>query len=172
MDYEILVQEEGTNPRTHFLNVLQKLTEADTDLVLRLEDDCFEINHHIKHNLLTWPAVHEHRFGVGWGFRPGGRANHAWHRGELHGSLCTLFWRKDLPWIIDAVDQWFYKNPTGAILPQDTALSQVVTHAGKHIALHNPSLVENNVHIPSTLGNLSLHHHTSGRTFKKEWRRG
>jgi len=169
---EFMYQPPDKTPREHFLGVLRRLQEADTDLVLRLEDDCAEINRHLQHNLLTWPETRDPHFGAGWGFRPGGCIpfHQRWHPSwRLHGSLCTLFRRQDLAWLLEGCQEWFERDP--APLPQDLALSYAVWARRKKIALHTPSLVENNIHRTSTLGHRNLHHHTSAGTFSPNWRR-
>lgn len=170
-DYEVMFQPPDLDPKVHFINVLKRLSEADTEYVLRLEDDCFKVNSHIKHNLLTWRALKDWKFGVGWGFRPGGSlpANKEWHKGRYHASLCTIFRRDMLPEIIRGCEKWFEfdKSP----LPQDIAITMAVYEMGKQTAIHGPSLVENNIHAKSTLDHLNRPEHTSGGTFNREWRR-
>lgn len=170
-DYEVMEQGSHTEPRQHFLNVMRRMLDADTEYVLRLEDDCFKINRHIKHNLLTWPLLKDWKFGAGWAFRPQGLRplTRLWHRGPLHASLGTLFRRDMLPEIIKGCERYFEKDP--APLPQDIAISMAVYHMNKQCALHGPSLIENNCRAPSTLGHINAPHHTAGNHFNLIWRR-
>lgn len=170
-DYEVMYQGEKTPPKEHFLNVMRRLSEFDSEYVVRLEDDCYKVNRHIKHNLLTWRALKDWRFGVGWGFRPGGSRprNKEWHQGRYHASLCTIFRRDMVPEIIKGCEKWFDfdKSP----LPQDIAITMAVYEMGKQTAIHGPSLVENNIHAKSTLSHLNGPEHTSGGTFNALWKR-
>lgn len=165
--YSLHHQPPGMPIRENFLHLLRRMSRAETPYVLRLEDDCSAINRHIVHNLLSWPALHDHRFGVGWGIRLGGgrRLGDRWHNGVLHASLCTLFLTSDLPEIIRLVER--------GNEPQDLALTRAVFDMGKQVCIHGPSLVENNIHVPSVVGSVghTPRDHTSCGTFDLNWRR-
>lgn len=167
-DYMLMLNPEGVNPRQHFLNVMQRLADAPTEWVLRLEDDAI-VNRHIVHNLRTWPALTAPDFGCGWGFFNGHQQG-PWKGPELHGSLATLFRRAHLPAVMAGCKKWFAAHK--GRLSQDLAMSRTVWDLGKRLYLHQPPLVEHPIDTPSTLGHLHNRaaHTTRGR-FQLEWKR-
>jgi hypothetical protein len=178
--YEVALQRPDLEPRDHFLNVLELAANAPTDWVLRLEDDV-AVNRHILHNLWTWPALQDPRFGAGWLFDAGGttRTVHdrmyqrvgtdRWHRGKLHCCQGVLLRRSDAAVLRERCSEWFGRVP--GRLSQDLALSESVTALGKEICIHAPPLVEHLVEYPSTLGNPRMRWHTTEGAFKRDWRR-
>ncbi len=166
--YERMINPPSLPPRSHFLNIMGKLAESKTDLVLRLEDDAV-VNKHILYNCLSWPEVHETDFGAGWLFAPG-TSSGRWDSPELHGSVGVLMKREDLKHLIPRCVRWFKANDRR--LSQDIALSRAVWMSGKRIYIHDPPLVEHPIDTPSTLN----HKHTVGGSttmgnFNAEWRR-
>jgi hypothetical protein len=182
-NYQVVHQSEGQTMAEHFLALLDRMAQADTDLVLRLEDDV-DVNRHILYNLSTWPALDDARFGVGWAFDPGGSCYTAferkwrkiptkcrWTNHIMAYSLGTLMYRKDITRFREGCAKWFRMTQSQ---DQDIALSDAVLKTGKLACVHAPSLLEHRVDFPSLLG----HKHTgnraaeSGGAFFKTWRRG
>ena len=154
----------------NLLCLLERMSEAETEFVLRLEDDCSDVNLHIKHNLLTWrAALGDHRFGVGWGLRLGGPSGHKdlWLSGPLHGSLCTFFRTETVRKMLPIV------RADPHTIPEDIVITRAIQRLGKLVCIHGPSLVENDISVPSTIGSVghNLRDHTSYGSFEKAWRR-
>jgi hypothetical protein len=176
---EILYQPPDRTPIEFFLSVLDAMAAAPTDLVLRLEDDVL-VNRHMLHNIATWTAPHDPRFGLGWLFDPGGSTQSVhdhiyqrvgetdrWHSGPLHGALGVLAWRRDIPQIRQYVDEYTTKH--GIVF--DLALAHAATQMNRFICVHAPSLIE---HQPST--SCFAHfthpvHDTSNGSFRPDYRR-
>ena len=181
-DYELCMQEPGTHITEHFMALLRHMSEAKTDLVLRLEDDV-EVNRHIVHNLTTWPTIHDPRFKIGWAFDPAGRtrtihdhvyerppSREIWEEDELAYSLAVLMWTRDVMAIHDACAE-FYKTHPGTTA-QDLALSRAQHHIGGGLVIHPPSLVEHMLDLPSSLNHPHDKYSTSMGSFMKDWKRG
>jgi glycosyltransferase involved in cell wall biosynthesis len=182
-NYDVMFQRPEHNSREHFLAVLDRLAAADTDLVLRLEDDV-DVNRHILYNLSTWPELDDPRFGVGWVFDAGGSTYSSfdrkwrkiptkcrWTNCRIAYSQGTLIHRRDVPWIRERSKLWFDIHP--GVNDQDLALSEVICQRGKWICIHAPSLLEHRIDLPSMLN----HGHSarlgqSSGAFFKDWRRG
>lgn len=163
-DYTRLSQQAGTQWKEHFLSVLDAMKDSTSEFVVRFEDDCVGVNKHIRHNLLSWPALSDPNLGSGWGYHPGNipRSDDIWHYGALPGSLCTLFRTEDMPRIID----FCMKSNQ----PQDIAMSQAVASIRKRICIHGPSLVQHEIGVKSAMGNV----HGSGATsrcYDENWKR-
>lgn len=169
-------------PRQHFLNLMQRASEAKEKLVLRLEDDA-EMNRHLRHNVATWKVPGQRGFGAGWLFGPWSiyRSNIIdiiyqrkpdiwWNKRELHASVAVLMRRKDVGRFAELCAKWFEAHP--GRLGQDIALSSSVWDAGKRIVIHNPPLAEHRPE-PSSLGH-GFHplYHTTRGIFDARWRRG
>lgn len=184
-NYERMVHPAGMRIDTFFLSTLERLAQADTELVLRFEDDVVFLNDHIAYNAITWPALNDPRFGVGWLLASGGATasfvdryiygqygQDVWSTEFTHCSSACLFWRKDLPAIIEGCREWFEKNP-GCERQLDRALCAAVVRMQREICLHAPSLVDHDASVESTLGHGMTHSvlHTACGTFRKEWRR-
>lgn len=184
--YELLLQPPGLPARQHCLNVLRRMAEAQTPLVLRLEDDAI-VNRYLLHNLATWPVIHETRFGAGWGFSPGNYGQHIYdhifqrqHDGngrwvnapQIHGAVATLFWTSFMPAVLTEVERvWSKETVAPRKLGQDIAMSRAVWKLGKRVCVHNPSLVEHKLG-QSTLGHITHpKHDTSNGAFHPTWRR-
>lgn len=163
-DYTRLVQPQGGHWRDHFLGVLREMQDATTEYVVRFEDDCVGINKHIKHNLLTWPALKAGNFGAGWGYRPGNIAgsHDRWWYGAVPGSLCTLFKTEDMPKILDFCAR--------ANLPQDFGMSEAVAAFGREVCIHGPSLVQHEMSVKSAFGHVHGPDSTS-RCYDPIWKR-
>ena len=167
-NYTLYYHPPGLSMHDNFVRLLRRMSRAPTEYVLRLEDDCSDVNLHITHNLLTWPALQDPAFGVGWGIHTGGSARKyqdSWKDKPIHASLCTLFRTLDLPEIIAHVSE--------SRLPQDIAIGDAVLRMRKRICIHGPSLVENDISVPSVVGSTghNVVNHTSRGSFDREWRR-
>jgi hypothetical protein len=162
--YTRLVQKETGHWREHFLSVLCEMRDARTEYVVRFEDDCTSVNRHIKHNLLTWPALKEPAFGVGWGYRPGNitGSHERWWFGGVPGSLCTIFRTEDMPQVLDFC--------TNCNLPQDLAMSQAVAAIRREVCIHGPSLVQHSMGVKSAFGHTHGPDGTS-HCFDGDWKR-
>ena len=157
-----------------FGDLLQQMYESGVDYCLRLEDDVI-VNRHILHNIRTWPALSEKNFGVGWLFVPPGVIEDEVNRGKgprtgthfrnnrgMFGALAVLFPRDRIPLI----------SPKHLRLGQDIAISAAMWDHGWRCYLHEPSLVENNLRIPSARAHTnSPDFHAVGPDFKRKWRR-
>jgi len=174
----ILYQPPDLTPVEFFLSVLDWMAAAPTELVLRLEDDVL-VNRHILHNIQTWEAVHDPRFGLGWLYDPGGstrtvhdvmyhRASEdRWHSGPLHGAQAVLAWTRDMPTVRRQAGE--YTAVHGLVF--DVALAAPLPLLGKAVCIHAPSLAEHQFG-QSTLGNYQHYiYDTSNGTFDLDWRR-
>lgn len=65
--FQVLRQPEGQRHCRFFLDVLKQMAGAETPWVIRLEDDVL-VSRYLTHNFLSWPALNEPDFGVGWLF--------------------------------------------------------------------------------------------------------
>ncbi len=179
-DYQVLLQPPDATAREHFLGILDRMQTASSELVLRLEDDAL-VNRHILHNVRTWRAPADKRFGAGWMFGSWhllrknpldiiyNRRPDIWVTGS-HASVGVLLRTRDVEWIRAGCERYFAETP--GPLAQDMALSDAVFKAGKMICVHNPPLVEHRLDVPSSLGHPhnALDHSTRG-LFDPAWKR-
>lgn len=150
--------------RLHYLSLLCR-NARKAPYVLRLEDDII-VNRHILHNLCTWPALEDDRFGMGLAFvnqilyeLPHSRDNvqHAHHSewGMFRDPSST-------PWaqahffksehLIPAAQCYFEelaeKNPKyyaqldKVALAFDWAITKAMGRMGLRVYLHQPSLAQ------------------------------
>lgn len=181
-DYTVLMGEPGKTAREHLLAVLDAMASSGADLVLRLEDDV-DVAPHVRHNLTTWPELHDARFGAGWAFAPGGvRTIHdywyqrpgesKWVGGPLAYSQAVLLWRRDVDATGRGCVEWFAKHPGRA--SQDLAIVAAVYGLNKQVCIHAPPQVEHRIEHGSTLAH--PHNRLSGTTcgefvMFRDWRR-
>jgi hypothetical protein len=179
--YVCAMQQSGSSVFEHFLTLLDAMADADTELVVRLEDDV-DVNVHFMHNAATWPALHDPRFGVGWLFDPAGRtftahdrsrgrppSREIWECNHLAYSLAVVMWRRDVPAVRKSCAHWYEKHGGDA---QDIALSVAPSSFGRSVVVHAPSLVEHMIDMGSTLRHPHSVYATSRGTFLREWKRG
>lgn len=180
-DYTLVMQQPGVGVFEHFLSMLDQMADASTDLVVRFEDDV-DVNRHFVHNVVTWPALHSERFGLGWLFDPGG-ATYTTHdkmygrppsrefvpAGQFAYSLAVVMWRRDVAAIRKSCARWDARMGGNA---QDLALSEAPWSFGKDTIVHAPSLTEHLINLPSTLKHFHNMYATSMGSFFKEWQRG
>jgi hypothetical protein len=180
-DYTLAMHPPGRTTFEHFLEVLDRMADAPTDLVVRLEDDV-DVNRHFKHNVLSWPTLHHKDFGIGWLFDPGGNtysihdrmyqrapSHEVWEHSQLAYSLAAVLWRKDVPAVRAHCAKFYAKYGGDA---QDLALSETPISLGRRLVRHAPSLVEHMIDLPSTLSHGHNIHATSQGSFFKDWKRG
>lgn len=176
-DYRVMIHPEGNTVVEHFLGVLTAMRDSQADLVLRLEDDSLT-NRHLKHNLTTWPAIHQPDFGAGWAMSPPlsihdiifqKRCDNPVRRKRLIPvCVAVMFWRKDMDWVIAGCEKWFREQGGNAM---DFAMSDAVASAGKLNYLHDPCLAEHRMHVPSTLAHTIKSADTARGIYKEQWRR-
>lgn len=174
--YERLLQKEGELPRNFFIRVLETMYESGEELCVRFEDDISGVNKHIAHNIESWGAIHEERFGLGWLISPGGfhtgQWKDRWVAGQLHISLGVVLWRKDIPRLIEGVHDYWTRYPDNG-LTQDIAISDASSKVlKKQIAVHYPSLLRHNIEGKSLLKNShDLEHDSDFGSFREHWKR-
>lgn len=164
----------GKTARAHVISMLSTLAEASNgeSLILILEDDLL-VNRHIRHNVLTWQAPHNLRFGAGWLYRNGGLYNGGadlWSpNAEVDGGCATLWWGRTLRAAIPLLEEWFaaHEGPLG----HDSGLAWAVYRMGLRICFHAPPLVEHRIDAPSLIGNPHTEWHTTRGSFRSDWRR-
>jgi hypothetical protein len=175
--YQVLLHPDGQTVVEHFMGVLRAMRDADTDLVLRLEDDAL-VNRHLAHNLTTWPAIDRPDFGAGWAMSPPLSVLDWIYRKRVHNParkrlipicVAVMFWRRDMDWVIEGCERWFAKHGGNAM---DFAMSAAVHDAKRRNYLHDPCLADHRIHgVPSTL----RHHHKSSETaagaYRETWKR-
>lgn len=183
-NYDLRFQPLGLTIREHFFDTMRSAATRGCDLVLRLEDDVL-VNQHILHNLASWPAIDDPRFGAGWAFDPGGTTRSAYDR-KSHCAVektrwvaclqaysqAVLVWTRDVEAICTGAQKWFATHPS--ICEQDLAISSAVLGAGKQHAIHGPSLVEHLITLPSQLNHShkGIQAATSDKAFSATWKRG
>lgn len=178
----VRVHPPGRTVRQFFLSVLREMTESSAELVVRFEDDV-TVSAHIESNVLSWPELHDSRFGAGWLFAAAGSRTiidyayqrpgvSRWHRSWVHCSCAVLFWRRDLPGLIGDIERAVAReHPEYG--GQDKLIGQAVLEAGKQICVHVPSLVEHELGHGSSMGHPQIGLYDSARDgFKRSWRRG
>lgn len=175
-DYRVMMQH-GNNVVEHFLGVLRAMRdETDADLVLRLEDDAL-VNRYLRHNLTTWPAIRDTKFGAGWAMSPPQsildiiyrkRCDNPAKKRLIPICVAVMFWRKDMDWVIEGCERWFRKQRGTAM---DFAMSTAVADSGHKNYLHVPCLAEHRINVKSTLGHNHKSSETSGGLFNETWRR-
>jgi hypothetical protein len=174
----------GMTIEEHLYASMRAARDAGADLVLRLEDDVL-VNRHILHNLGTWAAVDDPRFGMGWAFDPpiystGSNAKwprrsrpDRWHNGRLPFSQAVVMRSSDIETLIVHAKHW-YKEFASYDGDLDNALCYAALAMGKQICIHAPSLTEHLVEqMPSTLGHRHLNQTASScGSFDLEFKRG
>lgn len=172
--YQRSLQPPDLTPREHFLRLLRRMADVRTPLVLRLEDDAL-VNRHILHNVRTWLALDDPRFGAGWLFCPLDRPyGGLWDRSELHGSVGVVLRTEDIPRLIPRVERWFDEHERR--LSQDIALSRAVWLSGKRLFLHRPALVDHQAggksSVAASVQDAPVQAIRTCAGFDGEWRRG
>lgn len=184
-DYELVMQGAHVDLIDHFIGMLRHMAQADSELVLRLEDDV-AVNRFIVHNLTTWPAVKKQRFLLGWAFDPGGAAMTVHDRmyqrpasrerwidsGDILYAQAVLMKTRDVPEIADACREFWRQRPELPGSYMDLALANVPRILGRGaVVVHAPSLTEHLLQLPSQLEHRHDLHATSMGTFLKDWKR-
>jgi hypothetical protein len=166
--YECREHPPGTRMMEFFLSVMEECARAPTPWVLRLEDDAI-CNRFILHNLMTWNAIHDPRFGAGWAFAPGGQIGWYVHSPRLHGSLGVLFRTSMVPSILTAMRRVYARlcDDHG----QDMVISGAVWELGKHVVIHSPSLIEHPIGQSVLKHETHPVHDTSNGRFDIDYRR-
>ena len=185
-DYTVCLQREDQSCREHFMEMLSRMAECTTEMVLRLEDDVL-VNRHILFNIDTWSERHQPQFGAGWAFDPGGTtlsthdrmyrrppSKSRWVSGSLMAySQATLFYVRDLVRIRQLCWTWF--STRGGLkvgCEQDLAIAWAVNQMKRQICVHAPSLVEHRMDVKSLLDHKHVFEHgTSKGTFSVDWKR-
>jgi len=161
-------------------DVFAEMAAAPTPYVLRFEDDVTSVNSHILHNIRTWPALDDPRFGVGWLFNPAGEwserttleriygeaGNDGWHLRGLVQSSAVVFRTADVPWLREHIGIWMQ---THAYL--DLALGAAMAERDRCVVVHAPALVDHDPSVPSHKNPGLGVGATAGGTFRQEWRR-
>jgi hypothetical protein len=185
-DYVWRVHPPGISIQEHLYASMRAGRDTGAELVLRFEDDVL-VNRHILHNIRTWPALEDPRFGMGWLFDPasmtGARMPHR-TRGRKHGadywsteilpfSQAVLMRSADIDELIKH-SMHYYKTRASYDGEQDLALSYAALAMGKQIAVHSPSLTEHRIdEMPSQLGHQHCKAWGSSRgSFDPEFKRG
>lgn len=164
-----------------FFSLLERMAKAETELVVRLEDDII-VNKYIRHNVENWPALDDPEFGAGWLFVMRSVTGPSWfhsHRmmpsGEMwrshlpiHGGVGYVFKTKDMPALIEALQPF---KDHGDLM--DVGVSSAIDRMARRLYLHMPSLLEHRLDVASSMN----HHHsiensTAGGLFEPDWRRG
>jgi len=175
-DYKVLLHPPGQPIADFFHDVLGTMGQSTADLVVRLEDDVL-VNRHFRHNTLTWPALHEPSFGMGWLMSPplgiwdviyGKRCRNPTAQRQIPICVANVFWTRDMPWIIEGSKRWFARHGGTAM---DFALSTAVVDGGRMSYLHTPCIAEHNTRAPSTLGHHHKREHTSAGLYRRDWKR-
>lgn len=172
----------GRTVRQFLLSVLREMAEADADLVLRFEDDV-TVSAHLEANVLSWPELHDARFGAGWLFAAAGArtiidyayqrpGTCQWHKRWVHGSCAVLFWRHQLAAVIEAAERIVEREPPN-YSGQDKLIGEAVFATGKQLCVHVPSLVEHELSLGSSLGHPLIGLYDAAREgFQRNWLRG
>jgi hypothetical protein len=152
------------------------------DYVLFIRDTVV-VNRHIMHNVRTWPALKDPRFGAGWLFDPGGEftershidkiyqqpGSDGWHADHVPYAYAVVLRSADLPEICDYISTWL-ENEDKTIENIDVAIGLAVQAMGKQICVHAPSLVDYDPTVPEPVP-IEDPRATSGGTFLADWKR-
>lgn len=172
----------GLTVRQFLLSILREMSESPADLVVRFEDDV-TVSAHLESNILSWPEIHDSRFGVGWLFAAAGArtiidyayqrpGSSQWHGRWVHGSCAVLFWRRDLPRIITQIESIVAREHP-EYRGQDKLIGEATLALGKQVCVHVPSLVEHELSHGSSMGHPLVGLYDSAREgFQRRWRRG
>jgi hypothetical protein len=178
----VLEHPHGITVRAFLLMILREMAECDAELVVRFEDDV-TVSAHIEANVLSWPELHDARFGAGWLFAAAGArtiidyayqrpGTSRWEQRWVHGSCAVLFWRHQLPAIIEAVERIVEREPP-SYCGQDKLIGEAVFATGKQLCVHVPSLVEHELSLGSSLGHALIGLYDAAREgFQRNWLRG
>lgn len=161
----------------HLATVLRSFPASGKPWGIWLEDDVL-LNEQILHNLARWEATRKDNFGVGWLFLPfgtsrdgnrlgrdGGELYRRLEKGFMHVSVAVLF-RSDL--CNEIADRITVIDPCGVKF--DLSVSEAVLDMERRCYLHEPSLAEHRIDIPSTLGHEHpVEHHTTNGHFDPKW---
>jgi hypothetical protein len=158
--------------REHWRRTHELASEADTDLVLILEDDCL-VNRHILANCQSWKWPRDPLYAAGWLYSPGGLfgGKDAWYTQdrEWYGTVGVLYKRAVLPVLIERAMAWMAHCDSDS---WDVAVSHAILAGGYRLRVHGPCLVEHQLHVPSVLQH--SHNFWFGTTrghFKPDWQR-
>jgi hypothetical protein len=177
IEYTVMMHPPGHTVVEHFLAVLAAMRDADTDLVLRLEDDAV-VNRHVRHNLTTWPAIHRPDFGAGWAMSPPlsvldwiyrKRVRNPSRKRLIPVCAAVMFWRRDMEWVIAGCERWFAHHGGNAM---DFAMSAAVHDEKKQNYLHDPCVADHRVlGIASTLSHTHKSSSTAAGAYNQNWKR-
>lgn len=166
----------GQGVADFFLDVMKEMARSSAEIVLRLEDDA-QVNSHLEYNILSWQALDQDDFGVGWLYSPPFSILDYIYRMRpkvvrkryVCGAVGTLFRTRDLPWIIEGCEDWFGSRGGNAM---DLAISAAVHDAKRLLYVHWPPIVEHRTQVKSSLGHFIRAEHCTMGMFSDSWRRG
>lgn len=173
--------------KEQWFSIAEQAKASGCRYVLRLEDDIV-VNRHIRHNVLTWPALQQDDFGYGtlfcpdyWGF--GGALlqidkDLTARRGDLsEGAQGQVLKTEHILETIQQTDE--ARNRDGQIVPLsfDWSVSRAAAQLGRTSYVHLPALV--NVTEISLRSSLSRHlptdtsetHCWGTKQFSPRWKR-
>jgi len=158
--------------------------------IVRLEDDVI-VNHHLLHNVCSWPALGFADFGMGLIFNWDGQwppraMSQRWTKMphgqrdirelqrldlDLGGAQGQVFRADFIPKLVSQISNAQRKCGKGHLI-FDWVLTRATRYAGRAVYSHLPSLV--NGHIGSTMGATGMSHngHFSHKTYDANWKAG
>lgn len=168
-----VVTDRVRKPGEAFLECLRRLEASGAERLVRIEDDA-TLNRHLRHNVATWAAVDDPRFGAGWLYTAGtiydyifGRKE-SWQRKWLQGgAVANVVRRADVPELADRCAAWMKNH--GPIV--DYALSNAVHVMGRWTCHHAPCLAWHRHEEPSTMTRHFGPPRINGKSFKRDWKR-
>lgn len=171
-DYTVCCNPPGVARREHWRATHELAAQANSDLVLVLEDDCL-VNKHILYNCRTWKWPRDRLYAAGWLYSPGGLfgGRDVWYTKdtEWYGTVGVLYKRSELPRLIDRAMRYMQDQGTNA---WDLAMARAILCGGRRLRVHGPPLVEHLYKCPSALSH--KHNYWFGSTrgqFRARWKR-
>lgn len=182
---EVLVAEQPADvkPQAFLLDLLQRAYNTGADVVVRLEDDV-EVNRHLLHNIKTWRALSDPKFGVGFlsnadnycpptEVMPNGCYRSL--RAEVSAALGQVFLRPTLQALLPALGA--HPDHLAALEKGTVNFDHLVSRAcfelGLHAYIHFPALVRETAfgRRHSAWGNTGPGRHPEQPDFAPNWKR-
>lgn len=177
-DFTVIHHPVGTRHCRFFLEVLRTMADVDTPWVIRLEDDVL-VSKHLIHNFLTWPALRDERFGIGWLYvsemvrmcHPPDARGHRLRNDPVMPNAFGVGLHRDVAracvaeyerWLSEYGCGLHHCVKRGCTLAtkthpanrygQDALFSRTVWDLGKRVFLSEPALVEARPEVPTVVG--------------------
>lgn len=181
--YVVIEHPDGVAPQQFYVDALRQAAGMGKRVIVRIEDDA-EVNAHLLHNVLTWPALSNPAFGMGFlsnanNWTPAFDVDDAGcYRAvsiDVSAALGQVWRTESVPAFLAALErQPAHRHALQAgTINYDNVASEACRAIGAGVYVHVPSIVRESEHgrSVSTWGNVGDRRHPAQHDFAPTWRR-